>query len=99
MKPIGTVKVLRGEQDTIKAKQKEPFTYIDTTGADISQIKRRVQVKKEIKAPVKKGDKVGVTKYYLGKKEIGSVDVVAAESMEKMSYKSIFEDVIEKTLL
>ncbi len=99
VKPIGTVKVLRGEQDTIKAKQKEPFTYIDTTGADISQIKRRVQVKKEIKAPVKKGDKVGVTKYYLGKKEIGSVDVVAAESMEKMSYKSIFEDVIEKTLL
>lgn len=99
VKPIGTVKVSRGEQDTIKAKQKEPFTYIDTTGADISQIKRRVQVKKEIKAPVKKGDKVGVTKYYLGKKEIGSVDVVAAESMEKMSYKSIFEDVIEKTLL
>lgn len=42
---------------------------------------------------------MGVTKYYLGKKEIGSVDVVAAESMEKMSYKSIFEDVIEKTLL
>lgn len=96
--PMGLVKVKRGEEDTIKAKQKEPFTYIDTTGADTSKIERKVQVKKEIKAPVKKGDKVGVAKYYLGGQEIGSVEIVAAENMKKMSYKSVLEDVVEKTL-
>lgn len=99
VEPIGYVKVKRGVEDTLKAKQKSPFTYIDTTGAELSDIRRKTKVKKEIKAPVKKGDKVGEAKYFLDGKEIGSVDIVALESMEKMSYKSVFEDVAEKVLL
>lgn len=99
VKPVGLVKVKRGVKEKIKAKQQKAFTYVDTTGADISQIERKVKIKKEIKAPVKKGDKIGEAKYYLGGQEIGTVDIVAEESMEEMSYKSVFEDVIEKTLL
>lgn len=99
VKPVGLVKVKRGVKEKIKAKQQKAFTYVDTTGADISKIERKVKIKKEIKAPVKKGDKIGEAKYYLGGQEIGTVDIVAEESMEEMSYKSVFEDVIEKTLL
>ena len=47
---------------------------------------------KKIKAPVKKGDKVGKVKYFLSGKEIGSIDIVAAESVDEISYKSAMGD-------
>lgn len=54
---------------------------------------------KNIKAPVKKGDKVGKATYHLGGQEIGSRDILAAENIEKISYKSVFEDIVEKMML
>lgn len=91
--------VKRGVEKTVKAAQKETFAYIDTTGADLSGIERKVTMKKNIKAPVKKGDKVGKATYHLGGQEIGSRDILAAENIEKISYKSVFEDIVEKMML
>ena len=54
---------------------------------------------KKIKAPVKKGDKVGKAKYFLSGKEIGSIDIVAAESVDEISYKSAMGDTVKKFLL
>ena len=54
---------------------------------------------KKIKAPVKIGDKVGKAKYFLSGKEIGSIDIVAAESVDEISYKSAMGDTVKKFLL
>lgn len=96
---VPDVPVKRGVEKTVKAAQKDAFAYIDTTGADLSGIERKVTMKKNIKAPVKKGDKVGKATYYLGGQEIGTRDILAAENIEKMSYKSVFEDIVEKMML
>lgn len=96
---VPDAKVRRGVEKTVKAAQKDTFAYIDTTGADLSGITRKVTMKKGIKAPVKKGDKVGKAVYYLGGQEIGTRDILAAEDVEKISYKSVFEDIIEKMML
>lgn len=96
---VKPVKIARGVKGTVKAMQEEPFTYIDTTGADLKGIERKVTASKKLQAPIKKGDKVGVAKYYLNGTEIGSRDIVASESVDAVSYQSALVDTIEEWLL
>ena len=98
-KSIQPAKVSRGVAATVKVRQKAPFAYIDITGADLKTIERKVALNKKIKAPVKKGDKVGKVKYFLSGKEIGSIDIVAAESVDEISFKSAMGDTVKKFLL
>lgn len=99
LKPIEPVKVKRGVKEDVAVVQKETFSYVDATGADLNTIERKVTVKKNLNAPVKKGKKVGEAEYYLGGEKIGSIDVVTQEAVQKVSYKSAMGDVIEKMLL
>ena len=93
------VPVRRGIEKQVKTKQKNPYIYVDTTGADLSGMKRRVRLKKELDAPVKKGEKAGTAEYYLGDKKIGSVDIVAVQDIREIDMKSVFEDLIQLILL
>lgn len=92
---VEAVAVKKGVEDKVKVAQKEPFSYVDTTGANLSAIERKVEMNSEIIAPVIKGDKIGEAKYYLDGNEIGSVDIVAAENVEKMTYGSTLHDVLD----
>ena len=64
-KSIQPAKVSRGVAETVKVRQKTPFAYVDITGADLKTIERKEALNKKIKAPVKKGDKVGKAQYFL----------------------------------
>ena len=99
VKKVNPVKVRRGVENTVGAAQEKVFSYVDTTGADLTTVERKVSIKKEVKAPVKRGTKLGEAKYYLNGKEIGSVDILATENVEEMSMKSAAEDVLEDMLL
>lgn len=93
------VPVERGVEEQVEAAQKEPFTYIDTTGADLSAIERKVSMKKSLKAPVKKGQKAGKATYYLNGAEIGSVDILTTKAVARASYKSVMQKTVKKFLL
>ena len=97
--PIKPVKLSKGVKEKISVAQEEPFTYVDTTGADLKGMERKVSIKKKLSAPVKKGEKVGTVKYFLNGKEVGSRDVVAAESVKKISYQSAVVDTMKNWLL
>ena len=56
-------------------------------------------MKEPVRAPVKKGQKVGEVGYYLEEQKIGSVDIVAEETVEKMNYQSAVSDTLEEFLL
>jgi D-alanyl-D-alanine carboxypeptidase len=99
VKPVKPVKVKHGVRDNISVTQKEPFFYVDATGADLNTIERKVIVKKSLKAPVKKGKKVGEAAYYLGEEKIGSIDIVTEETVNAISYKSAMGDVVKEILL
>ena len=62
------------------------FRYLDTEGADLSGIEKEISWDKEVKAPVKKGDKAGEAVYRLDGREIGSVDIVFVENIDKAEY-------------
>ena len=59
------------------------FHWLDTSGANLSEIEKRIVMQEDLEAPVKAGDKTGEAQYYLGDKKIGSVAIVAADDVKK----------------
>lgn len=95
-KEILPVEVRGGTEEEVTVRQKEKFTYVDTTGEDLSKIKSKTKKNKNIHAPVQKGVKVGKRIYYLNGKKIGSRDIVTTEKVEKQNYKTALEEILEK---
>ena len=99
IQPMEPVEVSRGKEKQVNVVQDGKFVYVDTTGADLSKVKRKAVYKEKIEAPVKKGEKIGVVQYYLDEKMIGSIDIIAEQSVEKISYKSAMGNALEEFLL
>lgn len=93
---LPNAKVVRGVREEVKIRQTNPFSYVDVTGANLNNICREVKLEQEIRAPITKGEKLGEVKYSLDKKEIGSVDIVAAENIEEITYGITFLNVLRK---
>lgn len=96
---IPDIDVKRGVEKKVRVAQKETFSYVDTTGADLSGIKRTVKINADIAAPVKQGDKVGELKYSLNGKEIGKIDILAVEDVAEISYGSAMKEAVRGWML
>lgn len=83
---IRSVPVENGVQESVKAGRKEPFTYLDTEGANLNGTERKINLEQKIAAPVKKGDKIGSIEYSLDGKVIGESDIIALEDVKKASF-------------
>ena len=86
MEAIPPVRVEGGVEEEADVEYAEQFTYLDMTGANLNQMEKKVEFKEEIKAPLKKGDVVGQAVYTLDGTEAGSVDLLAAEDVEKAGF-------------
>ena len=83
---IRSVPVENGVQESVKAGRKEPFTYLDTEGANLNGTERKINLEQKIAAPVKKGDKIGSIEYSMDGKVIGESDIIALEDVKKASF-------------
>lgn len=91
--------VTGGKADEIMIVPKEAFRYLDVTGADFTKIEKHYQYKEALDAPIEEGTQVGRIVYTLEKKEIGSVAVIAAETVEKAYYIDYLKRVFIKYLI
>ena len=62
-------------------------------------MRRKVEVKKELRAPVEKGDPAGEVVYYLDGKEVGRQKLVASENVERMRYTDALERTMDRFFL
>lgn len=81
----GNIKISNGKKESLKIK-KNDFSYVDTKNNDLSKIKRKISIRKDLQAPVRKGEIVGKASYYLKGKNIGEVNIVSEESVNKINY-------------
>lgn len=95
MLDVNTLPITGGKEDAVMIERKEPFTYIETTGANVGEIKKTTELNKDVKAPIKKGDCVGTIIYRFRDKQIGSVEIVAAESVEALDMSYALKKVLE----
>ncbi|MBS5131687.1 MAG: D-alanyl-D-alanine carboxypeptidase [Lachnospiraceae bacterium] len=99
VRPVGEAKVIRGVKKTAKAKQKEPFAYVDTKGLDLTGMKRKVVWNKKIQAPIRKGQVLGMSVYYLNGEKVGNVEIVATEAVGEITYKTAAKEAARSFLL
>ncbi len=85
--------VTGGVRDTAEIVYKEAFRYLDTEGNDINQIQKEVKLPQEVEAPVREGEIAGRAVYTLNGREIGSVDILFAETVEKATYRDYVKKV------
>ena len=82
---VRRVAVDNGVERMVKAETKEDFTTFVKV-ADLDQIEREVVPDKDLSAPLEAGARVGEVVYKLGDNEIGRVEIVAAEKVEKAGF-------------
>ena len=90
------VEVQGGVKEQILCEYADTFRYLDTSGANLAGVTKKAQMKQSVKAPVKKGQKVGELVYKLGEKEIGRVEILAKESCKKAEFLDYLKKVMQK---
>ncbi len=72
-----------GVKDKITPAVKQDFQFTLCKGESAEQIKRTVEYKKNLTAPVKKGDRIGRITYSLQGQKLSEIPIYAAEDMRK----------------
>ena len=96
---IPDLQVLGGTKENVAVGYAEPFVYLDTEGRDVRGVIKKTELPEGMEAPLKEGDVVGKTVYYLDGKEVGSCDIICFQSIEKAMYKDYLKKVFHKILL
>ena len=82
------VKVEGGMSDTLKLVCENPGNAVIGKTAS-EKLSSECKIKKDIKAPVKKGDRVGEVNYYLNGEVIKTCPITAGNSVEEMSFLTV----------
>lgn len=93
--PLVTVAVRGGVEKEAVGEYGGSFSYLSTTGRDLTGIEKKWYAKTEIEAPVEKGQLIGKLVYYLGGEEIGAVEITAAKAIDRAGYLHYLERVFQ----
>lgn len=99
MQKIKPVKVEGGVKDDLSCEYSSQFSYLSTEGENLEGITKEMILEDSIKAPVKKGQTVGKLIYKLNEKEIGSVDILAEESIDQAGFVDYLKKVLVEILV
>ncbi|MBS6447479.1 MAG: D-alanyl-D-alanine carboxypeptidase [Clostridiales bacterium] len=83
-----TVRVTGGVQNTLKTVH-ETFSQTVEKGTE-SKIEKRIDMPEKLAAPIVKGEKIGTVTYLLDGKELGTADILADETVEKIGFFTLF---------
>ncbi len=85
--PLMPVAVRLGKERSVTLKLGETDGVLAQKGVEIT---KRIELEKEVKAPVKEGQKLGVLIAEQNGKTLCEIPIVAAETVEKMSFWDVF---------
>ncbi len=92
-KPLPEIAVEGGVKEELACDYEGAFRYLDTKGAALNQIEKKIKQKEKVKAPVKKGDLAGTAEYYLDGEKIGSVNIRFQEGTKRAGYSDYVKKV------
>ncbi|WP_163101064.1 D-alanyl-D-alanine carboxypeptidase family protein [Peribacillus alkalitolerans] len=85
------VHVSKGNQKTVAAVTSEPISVLTKKGETIKDIKKVVELKKNLKAPIQKGDEIGTLKVIKGDKVMVESPIVAKKNIKKASWWDLYK--------
>lgn len=97
--PIAPVKVVKGVTDQVQGIVAGPFSYLCSKGKSHENIRKEVIILEEVPAPVTQNDKIGEIVYFYEKEKIGTVDILATETIDEAGFKDCFVKVLKRYFL
>ena len=95
MQALPEVPVRKGKEKTVPLTYQKQFQYLSTDGQNISDVKRKLRIHREVDAPIKKGSKAGEMIYSAGDRELGRVDILYDKTVPKATYMDALKTVFE----
>lgn len=83
-----TVRVTGGVQNTLRTVH-ETFSETVEKGSE-SKIEEQIDLPEKLAAPIVKGEKIGTVTYLLNGEEIGTSDILADETVDKIGFSTLF---------
>ena len=80
----------KGERLNISS---EKFSCVIEKGS-INKIESKIEVEEKYQAPVRIGDKIGEVTFWIGENQIGQVNLIAQNTIEKITYKEVIIRII-----
>lgn len=88
-----------GKSDSVKCRKNNEFVYVFTEDTDTGRIKCTEEYADRLEAPVYEGDVVGQMVYELDGNILGTIDIVAADTVEKAGLGDCIRSTMMKMLL
>ena len=86
--------VAGGIQEQVAGRLRGTFSYLSMEGENLDGIEKEWMMEESRKAPVREGDVIGHLVYWLDGRELGSVEIEAAETVEKAGLWDYFKKVM-----
>ena len=87
--------VKNGVADYVTPECNEDKTFL-IEKSQLGRLSQVTELPEELIAPIEKGQQIGVTRIFLNGKEIGTVKIVAAETVEKNTFFRVFAELLKK---
>lgn len=87
---VADVPIYKGEKDKVKAVVQREFTTLANKGSK-SQLTTKTEIIPSVQAPIAKGTKLGELVYYNNNKEVGRVNLVSKEAVNKAGLGTMFK--------
>jgi serine-type D-Ala-D-Ala carboxypeptidase (penicillin-binding protein 5/6) len=88
---LGKAVISKGEKISINAVTSEPISLLTKKGESIEKVKKEITLKKNLKAPVNKGDQVGTIKLIQDGKVLSESPLVANENVKQAGWWKLFK--------
>lgn len=96
MPELPEVAVKGGKQDGISLEYAKEFSYLFMDKIDTEQIVKELELPEQVGAPMEQGTVIGQLKYSFDGKMLGTVDILAGESVQKATYTDSLWKAVKK---
>lgn len=88
---IEKAKVSKGDKKTVDAVTSEPISLLTKKGESIEEVKQEIVLKKDLKAPIQKGDEIGELKLVKDGKTLVKSPLVASVQVKEASWWVLYK--------
>lgn len=86
---INELDIKNGVQKTVKITVADSFDTL-LKKSQTASVTQQVNLKQDLTSPIKKNEVVGTVDFFLNDEQLGSVDIISAENVDKMSFLTAF---------
>jgi len=94
---VSTVKFEKGEKENVDLVAKDDLSVLIKKG-DKKDFQKKVEIKQDLKLPIKKNTDLGVVKVYRGKELVGETKIINNEDINKASYLQMLRRIVDNLL-